>query len=190
MNKWITWRFWFRRYRIGLKILCFFFFYLLSFSFVCFVLLAWWDLRIFHSLLHSQRLWSSQWSQSRRFSGIVLLFSMIQWMLAIWSLILLLFLNSAWTSGSSQFNILLKPSLENFEHYFASMWDECNCVVVWAFFSIALLLHWNENWPFSPVATAEFSKFTGILSAALSQYHLLGFEIAELEFHHLHLRLS
>ena len=38
---------------------------------------------------------------------------------------------------------------------------------------------------FSP-ATAEFSKFTGILSVALSQHHLLGFEIAQLEFHHLH----
>ena len=28
---------------------------------------------------------------------------------------------------------------------------------------------------FSPVATAEFSKFAGILSTALSQYHLPGF---------------
>ena len=36
------------------------------------------------------------------------------------------------------------------------------------------------------VATAEFSKFAGILSAALSQHHLSGFEIAQLEFHHLH----
>ena len=33
-------------------------------------------------------------------------------------------------------NVLLKPGLENFEHYFTSVWDECNCVVVWAFFSI------------------------------------------------------
>ena len=39
---------------------------------------------------------------------------------------------------------------------------------------------------FIPVATAEFSKFANILSAALSQQHLLGFEIAQLEFHHLH----
>ena len=31
---------------------------------------------------------------------------------------------------------------------------------------------------YSPVATAEFSKYAGILSAALSQHHLLGFEIA------------
>ena len=28
------------------------------------------------------------------------------------------------------------------------MWDECNCVVVWAFFVIAFLWDWNENWPF------------------------------------------
>ena len=38
----------------------------------------------------------------------------------------------------------------------------------------------------SPVATAEFPKFAGILSAALSQHSLLGFEIAQLEFRHLH----
>ena len=36
------------------------------------------------------------------------------------------------------------------------------------------------------VATVEFSKFADVLSAALSQNHLLGFEIAKLEFHHLH----
>ena len=100
-------------------------------------------------------------------------------------------------SGSSAFSksslniwkftvhVLLKPGLENFEHYFASVWDECNCAVVWAFFGTAFLWDWNENWPF-PVATAEFSKFAGILSVALSQHSLLGFEIAQLEFHHLH----
>ena len=33
---------------------------------------------------------------------------------------------------------------------------------------------------------AEFSKCAGILSAALSQHHLSGFEIAVLELHHLH----
>ena len=36
------------------------------------------------------------------------------------------------------------------------------------------------------MTTAEFSKFAGILSAALSQHHLLGFEIAQLECHCLH----
>ena len=44
-------------------------------------------------------------------------------------------------------HVLLKPSLENFEHYFASVWDECNCAVVWMFFDIAFLSNWNENWP-------------------------------------------
>jgi len=38
----------------------------------------------------------------------------------------------------------------------------------------------------SPVATDEFSKFADILSAALSQHNLLGFEIVQLKFHHLH----
>ena len=32
---------------------------------------------------------------------------------------------------------LLKPHLENFEHYFASVWNECNPLVVWRFFGIA-----------------------------------------------------
>ena len=35
--------------------------------------------------------------------------------------------------------VLLKPGLENFEPYFASMWNEWNCVVVWTFFGIAFL---------------------------------------------------
>jgi len=45
-------------------------------------------------------------------------------------------------------HIRLKPGLENFEHYFVSVWDECNCVVVWTFFGIAFLWDWNENWTF------------------------------------------
>ena len=47
-------------------------------------------------------------------------------------------------SGSSAFSksslniwkfsvhILLKLDLKDFEHYFASMWNECKCVVSWA----------------------------------------------------------
>ena len=42
-------------------------------------------------------------------------------------------------------HILLKPGLENFEHYFASMWDEYNFAVVWIFFGIAFLWDWNES---------------------------------------------
>ena len=36
------------------------------------------------------------------------------------------------------------------------------------------------------MTTAEFSKFAGILSAALSQHYLSGPGTAQLEFHHLH----
>ena len=42
--------------------------------------------------------------------------------------------------------VLWKPGLENFEHYCASVWDECNCEVVWTFFAIAFLWYWNENY--------------------------------------------
>ena len=41
--------------------------------------------------------------------------------------------------------ILFRPGLENFEHYFTSMFDECNWAVVWAFFGIAFLWDCNEN---------------------------------------------
>ena len=42
-------------------------------------------------------------------------------------------------------HVLLKPALGNFEHYFTSVWDECNCVVVWAFFGIAFLWDWVKT---------------------------------------------
>ena len=75
---------------------------------------------------------------------------MIQQMLAIWSLIPLPFLNPAWTSRSSRFtNCWSLAWMENCEHYFASLCDEYNCVVVWTFSGIAFLWDWNENWHFS-----------------------------------------
>ena len=55
-----------------------------------------------------------------------------------------------------------------------------------AFFGIAFLWDWNGTDFFQSLTTAEFSKYTGILSASVSQHHLLGFEIAQLEFHHIH----
>ena len=42
-------------------------------------------------------------------------------------------------------HVLLKPGLENFEHYFTSLWDECNFVVVWAIFGVDFLWDSNEN---------------------------------------------
>jgi len=58
--------------------------------------------------------------------------------------------------------VLLKPGLGNFEHYFAGLWDECNCAIVWTFFGIAFLWDWNENWPF-PVLWPLLS-FPGLLA--------------------------
>ena len=65
-------------------------------------------------------------------------------------------------------HVLLKPSLRDFEHNFASMWNEHSCTVLWTFFGIALLRDWNVNWSFSStVTTAEFPKFADILNASL-----------------------
>jgi len=86
-------------------------------------------------------------------------------------------------------HVLLKPGLENFEHYFTNVkcvrWVQlCSSLsILWH--CLCLGLEWKLTFS-SPVATAEFSKFADILSAALSQDHLFGFEIAPLEFHHLH----
>ena len=97
---------------------------------------------------HSQRLWHSQQSRNRCF--FLELSCFFDDPADVGNLI----------SGSSAFSktslnirnfmvhILLKPGLDNFEHYFTSVWDECNCAVVWAFFGIAFLRDWNENWPF------------------------------------------
>ena len=88
-------------------------------------------------------------------------------------------------SGSSAFSktslniwnftvhVLLKPGLENFEHYFASMWDECNCVVVWAFFGIAFLWDWNENWPF--LVLWPLLSFPNLLAYWVQHFHSIIF---------------
>ena len=77
-----------------------------------------------------------------------LAFSMIQQMLAIWSLVPLPFLKPAWTTGSSWFMYCWSLAWRISSITLLSVWDECNCAVVWAFFGIAFLWDWNENWPF------------------------------------------
>ena len=66
-------------------------------------------------------------------------------------------------------HVLLKSGLESFEHYFTSMWDECNCAVVWAFFVIAFLWDWikmdifqscGHCWVFQICWHIECSTFT------------------------------
>ena len=64
-----------------------------------------------------------------------------------------------------------------------SDWTELNLSILWHCLSLGL--EWKLTFS-SPGATAEFSKFAGVLSAAFSQHHLSGFGIAQLEFHHLY----
>ena len=71
-------------------------------------------------------------------------------------------------------HIFLKPSLENFEHYFTSVWDVCNCVVVGAFFGIAFLWDWNENGPF-PVLWSLLS-FSNLLAYWVQHFHSVIFQ--------------
>ena len=117
---------------------------------------------------HSQRLWHSQQSRNSCFSGTLLLF---WWSSGGWQLI----------SGSSALSktslniwkftvhVLLKPGLENFEHYFTSVWDRCNCVVVWAFLALPffgigmktdLFQSCGHRWVFQICWHIECSTFT------------------------------
>ena len=79
--------------------------------------------------------------------------------------------------GSSAFSKsslnIWKTSLENFERYFTSMWDECNCAVDWTFFGIVFLWDWNENWPF-PVLWPLLS-FPYLLSHWVQHFHSIIF---------------
>ena len=69
---------------------------------------------------------------------------------------------------------LLKPGLENVKHYFTSVWDECNCAVVWAFFGIAFLWDWNENWTF-PFLWPLLS-FPNLLAYWVQHFHSIVFQ--------------
>ena len=89
-------------------------------------------------------------------------------------------------SGSSAFSksslntwkftvhVLLKPGLENLEHYFSSVWDESNCVVVTTFFGIAFLWDWNENWPLTVPWT--LLSFPNLLAYWGQHFHSIIFQ--------------
>ena len=53
------------------------------------------------------------------------------------------FFSSSLNIWKFMIHIPLKPVLEIFEHYFASVWDECNHAVIWTFFGNAFLWDWN-----------------------------------------------
>ena len=132
--------------------------------------------RIFRSLLWStqSKALAQSIKQKQMFFWNSLAFLMIQQMLAIWSLVLLPFLKSSLNIWKFMVHVLLKPGLENFEHYFASMWDECNCVVLWVFFGIAFLWDWNENWPF-PILWPLLS-FPNLLAYWVQHFHSIIFQ--------------
>ena len=71
-------------------------------------------------------------------------------------------------------HVLLKPGLENFKHYFTSVWDECNCMVVWTFFGISFLWDLNENWSF-PVLWPLLS-FPNLLAYWVQHFHSIIFQ--------------
>ena len=79
-------------------------------------------------------------------------------------------------SGSSAFSksSLNIWNLEDFGHYFARMWDECNRVVVWAFFVIAFLWYWNENWYFSVLW--PLLSFPNLLAYWVQHFHSIIFQ--------------
>ena len=97
-------------------------------------------------------------------------------------------------SGSSAFSksrlniwkflihVLLKPSLENFEHFFASVWDESNCVGVWTFFGIAFLFGIGMKTDlFQPCGHCWVVHMCWHIECSTFKQHLLEFEIAQLE---------
>ena len=102
-----------------------------------------------------------------------LAFSMIQQMLAIWSLVPLPFLKPAWTSGSSWFMYCWSLAWRFLSITLLAC--ECNCAVVWAFFGIAFLWDWNENWPFQVLW--PLLSFPNLLAYWVQHFHSIIFRI-------------
>ena len=77
-----------------------------------------------------------------------LAFLMIQQMLVIWSLVS----HSSLNIWNFMVHVLLKPGLENFEHFFTSTRDECNCAIGKSvhILGIIFLRDWKEKWIFQP----------------------------------------
>ena len=71
-------------------------------------------------------------------------------------------------------HILLKPGLENFDHYSVSVWDMWNYEIVWTFFGIALLWDWNGKWSF-PVLWPRLN-FPNLLAYWVKHFHSIIFQ--------------
>ena len=101
---------------------------------------------------------------------------MTQQMLAIWSLVPLPFLKPAWTSGSSQFTYCwsLAWRILSITLLACEISVYSRCVVLWAFFGIAFLWDWNENWPF-PVLW-PLVRFPNLLAYWVQHFHSIIFQ--------------
>ena len=115
-----------------------------------------------------------------------LAFSMILQMLALWSLVPLPILNPSCTSGSSWFTYCWSLAWQILSITLLA----CEMSVIVQKFEHSLTLPFFEigmkTYLFQSYGHCWVFQIAGILSAALSQRHLLGFEIALLEFHHFH----
>ena len=102
------------------------------------------DFSIIYCDPHSQMVWHSPWSRNRWFLELSCFFDDpedVGYLISGFSA----FSETSLNICKFTVHVFLKPGLENFEHYFTSVWDECNCVVVWAFFGITFLWDWSEN---------------------------------------------
>ena len=115
-----------------------------------------------------------------------LAFSIIQRMLAIWSLLLLPFLNLGWTSGSSLFTFCWSLAWRILS--ITRLAWETDAIVQWfehslagPFFGIGM-----KTDLFQSCGHCWVFQICWQMSASIKQHRLLGFEIAQLEFSHLH----
>ena len=83
------------------------------------------------------------------------------------------FSKSSLSTWKFSVHILPEPSLKDFEYNLTSMWNECNCMIVWTFFDTSLLWDWNENRLF-PVLWPLLS-FPNLLIYWVQHFHSIVF---------------
>ena len=92
----------------------------------------------------------------------------------IWSLVPLPFLKPAWTSGSSQFMYCWSLAWRILSITLLACEMSAIVQLVWAFFGIAFLWDWNENWPF-PVLW-PLRSFPNLLAYWVQHFHSIIFQ--------------
>ena len=101
-------------------------------------------------------------------------------------------------SGSSDFSksslhtwnflvyILWKSGLKDFEHYFASMWDECNCTVVWTFLALPFFWTGMKTDHFQSCGHWGVLQICWIIECCTLIASSFRIWTVQLEFHHFH----